>query len=146
MASARAGADVGTACAKSFGSIKSTVAASFRSSGDLLSTCPDVAPESVTVNSSPTPVADMHLQALLPCAQPLMGMGLHFAATDRSPSGEGNPYILYIAYAWYFSFHTIHTFYTANENRFRSIIMRTVDEEGPWNLKAQAHQHQRTAR
>ncbi len=63
----------------------------------------------------------------------------------RSPSGEGNPYILYIAYAWYFFFHTIHTFYTPNEDRFRSIIMRTVDEEGPWKLKAQAHQHQRTA-
>ena len=64
----------------------------------------------------------------------------------RSPSGEENPYILYIAYAWYFLFHTIHTFYTTNENRFRSIIIRTIDEEGPWNLKAQAHQHQRTAR
>ena len=67
----------------------------------------------------------------------------------RSPSGEGNPYILYITYGWYFllhTIHTIHTFYTPNEDRFRAIIMRTVDEEGPWNLKAQARQHQRSAR
>ena len=53
------------------------------------------------------------------------------ALIRRSPSSEGNPYILYITYALYFLFHTIHTFYTPNENRFPSIIMRTVDEEGP---------------
>ena len=61
------------------------------------------------------------------------------------PSGEGNPYILYIAYALYFLFHTILTFYTPNENMFRRIMTRTVDEEGLWNLKAQAVQRQKTA-